>query len=227
MGEDPLNKVLGTWDRPNGLNISKISVPLGVIGIIYESRPNVTIDAGALCIKSGNTWIFRGGSDSFHTSTLLTKFLQQGLKIAGLPETCVQIIDTTDRKMVTEILKASKYIDIIVPRGGKSLVAKIQKEAKVPVFAHLEGICHVYVDNEINSEMRRTGICGAAETLLIDKNLEKESILKIISQLREVNCEIRGDKSLKDIVPDITLANEEDWSTEYLDAIISVKLVDG
>ena len=187
--EDPLNKVLSKWDRPNGLNISKISVPLGVIGIIYESRPNVTIDAGALCIKSGNTCILRGGSDSFHTSTLLTKFLQQGLKIAGLPETCVQIIDTTDRKMVTEILKASKYIDIIVPRGGKSLVAKIQKEAKVPVFAHLEGICHVYVDNEINldksikiiinSKMRRTGICGAAETLLIDKNLEKESILKI------------------------------------------------
>ena len=235
--EDPLNKVLSTWDRPNGLNISKISVPLGVIGIIYESRPNVTIDAGALCIKSGNTCILRGGSDSFHTSTLLTKFLQQGLKIAGLPETCVQIIDTTDRKMVTEILKASNYIDIIVPRGGKSLVAKIQKEAKVPVFAHLEGICHVYVDNEINldksikiiinSKMRRTGICGAAETLLIDKNLEKESILKIISELQEVNCEIRGDKSLKDIVPDITLANEEDWSTEYLDAIISVKLVDG
>ena len=235
--EDPLNKVLSTWDRPNGLNISKISVPLGVIGIIYESRPNVTIDAGALCIKSGNTCILRGGSDSFHTSTLLTKFLQQGLKIAGLPETCVQIIDTTDRKMVTEILQASKYIDIIVPRGGKSLVAKIQKEAKVPVFAHLEGICHVYVDNEINldksikiiinSKMRRTGICGAAETLLIDKNLEKESILKIISQLQEVNCEIRGDKSLKDIVPDITLANEEDWSTEYLDAIISVKLVNG
>ena len=235
--EDPLNKVLSTWDRPNGLNISKISVPLGVIGIIYESRPNVTIDAGALCIKSGNTCILRGGSDSFHTSTLLTKFLQQGLKIAGLPETCVQIIDTTDRKMVTEILQASKYIDIIVPRGGKSLVAKIQKEAKVPVFAHLEGICHVYVDNEINldksikiiinSKMRRTGICGAAETLLIDKNLEKESILKIISQLQEVNCEIRGDKSLKDIVPGITLANEEDWSTEYLDAIISVKLVNG
>ena len=235
--EDPLNKVLSKWDRPNGLNISKISVPLGVIGIIYESRPNVTIDAGALCIKSGNTCILRGGSDSFHTSTLLTKFLQQGLKIAGLPETCVQIIDTTDRKMVTEILKASNYIDIIVPRGGKSLVAKIQKEAKVPVFAHLEGICHVYVDNEINldksikiiinSKMRRTGICGAAETLLIDKNLEKESILKIISQLQEVNCEIRGDKSLKDIVPDITLANEEDWSTEYLDAIISVKLVNG
>ena len=235
--EDPLNKVLSKWDRPNGLNISKISVPLGVIGIIYESRPNVTIDAGALCIKSGNTCILRGGSDSFHTSTLLTKFLQQGLKIAGLPETCVQIIDTTDRKMVTEILKASNYIDIIVPRGGKSLVAKIQKEAKVPVFAHLEGICHVYVDNEINldksikiiinSKMRRTGICGAAETLLIDKNLEKESILKIISQLQEVNCEIRGHKSLKDIVPDITLANEEDWSTEYLDAIISVKLVNG
>ena len=235
--EDPLNKVLSTWDRPNGLNISKISVPLGVIGIIYESRPNVTIDAGALCVKSGNTCILRGGSDSFYTSTILTKFLQQGLKLAGLPETCVQIIDTTDRKMVTEILKASNYIDIIVPRGGKSLVAKIQKEAKVPVFAHLEGICHVYVDNEINldksikiiinSKMRRTGICGAAETLLIDKNLEKESILKIISQLQEVNCEIRGHKSLKDIVPDITLANEEDWSTEYLDAIISVKLVDG
>ena len=235
--EDPLNKVLSTWDRPNGLNISKISVPLGVIGIIYESRPNVTIDAGALCVKSGNTCILRGGSDSFHTSTLLTKFLQQGLKIAGLPETCVQIIDTTDRKMVTEILKASKYIDIIVPRGGKSLVAKIQKEAKVPVFAHLEGICHVYVDHEINldksikiiinSKMRRTGICGAAETLLIDKNLEKESILKIISQLQEVNCEIRGEKTLNDIVPNITLANEEDWSTEYLDAIISVKLVDG
>ncbi len=235
--EDPLNKVLSTWDRPNGLNISKISVPLGVIGIIYESRPNVTIDAGALCIKSGNTCILRGGSDSFHTSTLLTKFLQQGLKFAGLPETCVQIIDTTDREMVTEILKASKYIDIIVPRGGKSLVAKIQKEAKVPVFAHLEGICHVYVDHEINldksikiiinSKMRRTGICGAAETLLIDKKLEKDSILKIISKLQEANCEIRGDKSLKNIVSNITLANEEDWKTEYLDSIISIKIVNG
>ena len=235
--EDPINKVINKNERPNGMLVERVSVPLGVIGIIYESRPNVTIDAGALCIKSGNTCILRGGSDSFHTSTLLTKFLQQGLKIAGLPETCVQIIDTTDRKMVSEILKASKYIDIIVPRGGKSLVAKIQKEAKVPVFAHLEGICHVYVDNEINldksikiiinSKMRRTGICGAAETLLIDKNLEKESILKIISELQEVNCKIRGHKSLKDIVPDITLANEEDWSTEYLDAIISVKLVDG
>jgi len=235
--EDPLNKVLSTWDRPNGLNISRISVPLGVVGIIYESRPNVTIDAGALCIKSGNTCILRGGSDSFHTSTLLTKFLQQGLKLAGLPEKCVQIIDTTDRNMVTEILKASKYIDIIVPRGGKSLVAKIQKEAKVPVFAHLEGICHVYLDHEldlnksikiiINSKMRRTGICGAAETLLIDKKLKKENILKITSQLKAVNCEIRGDKFLKDIDPNITLANEEDWSTEYLDAIISVKIVDG
>ena len=234
---DPIGELEGMNPSPSGFKVSKMRVPLGTIGIIYESRPNVTIDAGALCIKSGNTCILRGGSDSFHTSTLLTKFLQQGLKIAGLPQTCVQIIDTTDRKMVTEILKASKYIDIIVPRGGKSLVAKIQKEAKVPVFAHLEGICHVYVDNEINldksikiiinSKMRRTGICGAAETLLIDKNLDKESILKIISQLQEVNCEIRGDKSLKDIVPDITLANEEDWSTEYLDAIISVKLVDG
>ena len=234
---DPIGELEEMNPSPSGFKVSKMRVPLGTIGIIYESRPNVTIDAGALCIKSGNTCILRGGSDSFHTSTLLTKFLQQGLKIAGLPETCVQIIDTTDRKMVTEILKASKYIDIIVPRGGKSLVAKIQKEAKVPVFAHLEGICHVYVDNEINldksikiiinSKMRRTGICGAAETLLIDKNLEKESILKIISKLQEVNCEIRGHKSLKDIVPDITLANEEDWSTEYLDAIISVKLVDG
>ena len=234
---DPLNQELGIWDRPNGLIISKISVPLGVVGIIYESRPNVTIDAGALCIKSGNTCILRGGSDSFHTSMLLTKFLQQGLKLAGLPETCVQIIDTIDRKMVTEILKASEYIDIIVPRGGRSLVAKIQEEAKVPVFAHLEGICHIYVDREvdldksldviINSKMRRTGICGAAETLLIDKKLQNDKIFKIISELQKFNCEIRGDEFIKNISNDITLASEEDWSTEYLDAIISVKLVGG
>ena len=235
--DDPLNKDLGTWDRPNGLIISKISVPLGVIGIIYESRPNVTIDAGALCIKSGNACILRGGSDSFHTSTILTNFLQQGLKLAGLPETCIQIIDTTDRQMVTELLKASEYIDIIVPRGGKSLVAKIQEEAKVPVFAHLEGICHIYVDYEanleksikiiINSKMRRTGICGAAETLLIDKKLHRDSIHKIIIQLQKANCEVRGEKFLKDIESNVILANEEDWATEYLDAIISVKLVDG
>ena len=234
---DPVGRKLDQWERPNGLSISKVSVPLGIIGIIYESRPNVTIDAGSLCIKSGNSSILRGGSDSFHTSKYLTELLREGLKISGLPSDSVQFVSTTDRKMVSEMLKAVGKIDIIIPRGGKSLISKIQEDAKVPVFAHLEGICHVYVDHEadlnkakkivINSKMRRPGICGAAETLLIDKKLSKKSLKEIIDELKNYGCEIRAEKNIFDQFPDIYLANELDWSTEYLDSIISMKYVDG
>ncbi len=234
---DPVGRKLDQWERPNGLSISKVSVPLGIIGIIYESRPNVTIDAGSLCIKSGNSSILRGGSDSFHTSKYLTELLREGLKISGLPSDSVQFVSTTDRKMVSEMLKAVGKIDIIIPRGGKSLISKIQEDAKVPVFAHLEGICHVYVDHEadlnkakkivINSKMRRPGICGAAETLLIDKKLSKKSLKEIIDELKNYGCEIRAEKNIFDQFSDIYLANELDWSTEYLDSIISMKYVDG
>ena len=235
--DDPIGKELESWTRPNGLSISKISVPLGIIGIIYESRPNVTVDAGSLCIKSGNACILRGGSDSFHSSKILTELMQEGLKLANLPKDCVQSINSTDREMVTQMLKALNYIDVIVPRGGKSLVSKIQKEAKVPVFAHLEGICHVFIDHEadveiaekiiINSKLRRTGICGAAETLLIDKKLNEEVLSLFIEKLINKGCEIRAEESIYKKFKNISLATEEDWHTEYLDSIISIKIVNG
>ena len=232
---DPIGKVLSEWDRPNGLHIKKVSVPLGVIGLIYESRPNVTVDAGSLCIKSGNVSILRGGSDSFHTSKLLANLMQEALEQSGLPKNVVQFVETTDRAMVTQMLQASKYIDVIIPRGGKSLVEKIQKEARVPVFAHLEGICHVYIDHEanietalnilLNSKLRRTGICGAAETLLIDKRLDENHVSMLISKLVSQGCEVRAEKEIKNKFNNISLATEKDWYTEYLDSIISVKYV--
>ena len=232
---DPIGKKLESWTRPNGLKIEKVSVPLGIIGIIYESRPNVTVDAGSLCIKSGNVSILRGGSDSFHTSKLLANLMQEALEQSGLPKNVVQFIETTDRAMVTQMLQASKYIDVIIPRGGKSLVKKIQQEARVPVFAHLEGICHVYIDHEanietalnilLNSKLRRTGICGAAETLLIDKRLDENQVSEIISQLVSKGCKVRAEKEIKNKFNDISLATEKDWYTEYLDSIISVKYV--
>ncbi len=234
---DPVGRILDNWKRPNGLSISKISVPLGIVGIIYESRPNVTIDAGSLCIKSGNAAILRGGSDSFNTSRYLTELLREGLKICGLPEDCVQFINTTDRKLVSDMLTAVDKIDIIIPRGGKSLVSKIQNEARVPVFSHLEGICHVYVDYEadldkatkiiINSKMRRTGICGAAETLLLDGKLDNNFTKTIIHELKKLGCEIRAEKKIFHQFSDVILANESDWKTEYLDSIISIKFVNG
>ena len=234
---DPIGTELSRWKQPNGLDISRISVPLGIIGIIYESRPNVTIDAGSLCIKSGNTVILRGGSDSINSSKILAKCLQEGLISANLPADAVQMIDNTDREAVTAMLRSTGEIDVIIPRGGKSLVEKIQQEAKVPVFAHLEGICHLYIDKDadiekairivINSKMRRTGICGALETLLIDKEISSKIVPILVKKLIEAGCHLKGDFETKAITNEIELASEIDWETEYLDAILSIKIVNG
>lgn len=234
---DPLGATLARWTRPNGLDISRISTPLGVIGVIYESRPNVTVDAGGLCLMSGNAAILRGGSDSHHTSKILAGLLSEGLVSAGLPGGAVQIVPTADRNIVGAMLTASGEIDVIIPRGGKSLVERVQTEARVPVFAHLEGICHVYVSANadldkacavvVNAKMRRTGICGAAETLLIDKAVASTMLPEIADQLRRAGCNLRGDEAARSIITDMEVATEEDWRTEYLDSIIAVKIVDG
>lgn len=234
---DPVGTVLDERTRPNGLKISRIRVPLGVIGVIYESRPNVTADAGGLCLKAGNAAILRGGSDTFHTSAVILQCLQQGLAAAGLPETCLQAPPTTDRAAVGAMLAMSDYIDVIVPRGGKSLVERVQNEARMPVFAHLEGICHTYVHAKaqpdmarsivLNAKMRRTGICGATETVLIDRSVAPDMLAPIVDDLAEAGCEVRGDAGAQDIDGRIVAATEEDWNTEYLDSIVSVKLVDG
>ena len=236
--EDPIGQIMSTWDRPNGLNIERVRTPLGVIGVIYESRPNVTADAGALCLKAGNAVILRGGSESYYSSSAIYSSLKNGLIKAGLPEHSIQIIPTIDRNAVGYLLSGlDETIDVVVPRGGKSLVERVQNEAKVPVFGHLEGICHIYIDEDadikkaqevtVNAKMRRTGICGAAETLLIDKKNAEIFLPNIANALKGMDCELRGcDNSLK-IVSDMTPAQESDWSTEYLDAIISIKIVDG
>ena len=236
--EDPIGQIMSTWDRPNGLNIERVRTPLGVIGVIYESRPNVTADAGALCLKAGNAVILRGGSESYYSSSAIYNSLKNGLIKAGLPEHSIQIIPTIDRNAVGYLLSGlDESIDVVVPRGGKSLVERVQNEAKVPVFGHLEGICHIYIDEDadikkaqevtVNAKMRRTGICGAAETLLIDKKNAEIVLPKIANALKGMDCELRGcDNSLK-IISDMTPAQESDWSTEYLDAIISIKIVDG
>ena len=236
--EDPIGQIMSTWDRPNGLNIERVRTPLGVIGVIYESRPNVTADAGALCLKAGNAVILRGGSESYYSSSAIYSSLKSGLIKAGLPEHSIQIIPTIDRNAVGYLLSGlDETIDVVVPRGGKSLVERVQNEAKVPVFGHLEGICHIYIDEDadikkaqevtVNAKMRRTGICGAAETLLIDKKNAEIILPKIANALKDMDCELRGcDNSLK-IISDMTPAQESDWSTEYLDAIISIKIVDG
>ena len=234
---DPLGKSLAKWVVPSGLEIERVSTALGVIGIIYESRPNVTVDSGALCIKSGNAVILRGGSDSFHSSLLLTQLIQDCLEAEGLPSSAVQMIPTNDRKAVNELLQAAGKVDVIVPRGGKSLVSLVQKKARIPVFAHLEGNCHVYVtesadavmarDVTLNAKMRRTGICGACETLLIDRSVAHSMLPDIASALMEAGCELRGDEEATHLVPDIRKASEEDWNTEYLDAILSIKIVGG
>lgn len=235
---DPVGTVLAHWTRPNGLEIERVRVPLGVVGIIYESRPNVTADAGALCLKSGNAAILRGGSDSHHSSRAIQVCLARGLREAGLPETAIQLVPTTDRDAVGLMLKGlDGAIDVIVPRGGKSLVARVQDEARVPVFAHLEGICHTYVDRSadlamakalvVNAKMRRTGVCGATETLLVD-GAAPEGVLKtLIAALIEAGCEVRGDAASQGADARVKAATEQDWSTEYLDAIIAVKTVDG
>ncbi len=238
---DPVGQVIAAWDRPNGLRIERVRTPLGVVGVIYESRPNVTADAGALCLKAGNAVILRGGSDSTHSNRAIHACLVQGLESAGLPAAAIQLVSTSDRAAVGEMLAGlSGNLDVLVPRGGKSLVARVQSESRVPVFAHLEGICHVYIDNAadvemateivLNSKMRRTGICGAAETLLVDIRWNLDHIAKLLSKLQSVGCQIRGDEEICKLIELgelSTAATEEDWSTEYLDAIIAVKIVDG
>lgn len=235
---DPVGEVIAQWERPNGLKIERVRTPLGVIGVIYESRPNVTADAGALCLKAGNAVILRGGSDSVHSSRAIHACLVSGLKAAGLPEHAIQLVPTTDRAAVGELLKGlDGCVDVIVPRGGKSLVGRVQSEARVPVFAHLEGICHIYVDASAdlqmavdvvtNAKMRRTGICGSVETLLVDRKVAASHLVPVLKSLTEKGCEVRGSEEICIAYPDAVPAIEEDWSTEYLDAIISVKIVDG
>ncbi len=236
--KDPVGEVIAEWDRPNGLHIERVRTPLGVIGVIYESRPNVTADAGALCLKAGNPVILRGGSDSINSSSAILACLVGGLETAGLPRDAIQLVPTTDRAAVGEMLAGlGGNLDVIVPRGGKSLVARVQSEARVPVFAHLEGICHVYVDRSadrdmavrivVNAKMRRTGICGAAETLLVDRAVAATHLVPILAALEEAGCEIRATPEVATLFPAAKPATDADWTTEYLDAIISVKLVDG
>ena len=235
---DPVGQVMAQWTRPNGLAFSRVRVPIGVIGIIYESRPNVTADAGGLCLKSGNAAILRGGSDSFHSSGAIIACLQRGLDIAGLPRTAIQMVPNADRDCVGMMLEGlGGTLDLIVPRGGKNLVARVQADARIPVFSHLEGICHVYVDKAadtemakaivLNAKMRRTGVCGSAETILIDMASAERNLKPIIATLIDAGCEVRGDEAARQADPRVKPATEEDWSTEYLDAIISLKLVDG
>ena len=233
---DPVGTVMAEWERPNGLRIARVRTPLGVIGVIFESRPNVTADAGALTLKAGNAVILRGGSDSVNSSRAIHACLLEGLRAAGLPADAIQIVPTTDRAAVGEMLAGlGGNIDVIVPRGGKSLVARVQAEARVPVFAHLEGLCHTFVDSSapldmavsvvVNAKMRRTGICGATETLLVHRDVVATHLRPILAALREKGCEIRGDAEVQAAFPDVVAATETDWRTEYEDAIISVKVV--
>jgi glutamate-5-semialdehyde dehydrogenase len=235
---DPVGAVIAEWTRPNGLRIQRVRVPLGVVGIVYESRPNVTADAGALCLKAGNAAILRGGSDSHHSSLAIHACLVRGLAEAGLPETAVQLVPTTDRAAVGLMLGGlGGAIDVIVPRGGKSLVARVQEEARVPVFAHLEGICHTYVDRSadlemakrivLNAKLRRTGVCGATETLLVDTAAPEGHLAALVAALIDAGCEVRGDAAARAAHAKVVPASERDWSTEYLDAIVSVKVVEG
>jgi glutamate-5-semialdehyde dehydrogenase len=235
---DPIGTVAEQWERPNGLRIERVIVPLGVIGIIYESRPNVTTDAGALCLKSGNAVILRGGSESEHSNRALHACLVAGLEAAALPATCIQLVPTSDRAAVGYLLAGmSEYLDVIVPRGGKALVQRVQQEARVPVIGHLEGNCHVYVDRDadvrmaraiaLNAKMRRTGICGAAETLLVDEACAATHLSPIIKDLLDAGCEVRGDARVQRVDARVRAAREEDWCTEYLDAIIAARVVDG
>jgi glutamate-5-semialdehyde dehydrogenase len=235
---DPIGSVIAEWTRPNGMRIQRVRVPLGVVGIIYESRPNVTADAGALCLKSGNAVILRGGSESAHSSRAIHACLAAGLRAAGLPEGAIQIVPTTDRAAVGYMLSSmTDYIDVVVPRGGKGLVARVQQEARVPVIGHLEGNCHVYVDRDAdvqmacdivkNAKLRRTGICGAAETVLFDRAGVEKLAVPVLKMLLDAGCEVRGDETLQALDSRIKPAAEDDWYTEYLDAIIAAKVVDG
>lgn len=232
---DPVGRVLASWERPNGLKISRVATPLGVIGVIYESRPNVTADAGALCFKSGNAVILRGSSDSFHSSAKITEIMHEGLRLAGLPETCIQSVPTADRAAVGEMLKMDEYIDVIVPRGGKSLIQRITEESRIPLFKHLNGICHTYIhsaadlkkakDIVLNAKMRRTGTCNSTETLLVDEAVLHTILPEVLDTLIKAGCEIRGDEKVQALDNRVVPAVEEDWDTEYLDSILSVKSV--
>jgi len=235
---DPVGRIAAEWERPNGLRIQRLTVPLGVIGIIYESRPNVTADAGALCLKSGNACILRGGSESQHSSRALHEALASGLSAADLPPACIQLVPTADRAAVGYMLAGmSEYLDVIVPRGGRSLVERVQQEARVPVIGHLEGNCHVYIDRDadvrmaraiaLNAKMRRTGICGAAETLLVDEACAATHLAPVIRDLLAAGCEVRGDAAVQQVDSRVRPASEDDWYTEYLDAIIAARVVAG
>jgi glutamate-5-semialdehyde dehydrogenase len=234
---DPVGRVLAEWTRPNGLDIARVSVPLGVIGIIYESRPNVTADAGGLALKSGNAAILRGGSESFHSSRAIVAALRHGLCEAGLPEDAIQLVPTRDREAVGLMLRMSEAIDVIVPRGGKSLIERVQRESRIPVIAHLEGLCHTYIDRAadpekarritVNAKMRRVSICGATETLLVDRAVAASRLPQVLAELRAKGCELRGDDETRAIDPAVLSAGEDDWHTEYLDAILAVRVVDG
>lgn len=234
---DPVGRKLAEWTRPNGLVITRVAVPLGVIGVIYESRPNVTADAGALCFKSGNAVILRGGSDSFHSSAKIAELLHEGLKQAGLPQDCIQSVPTTDRAAVGEMLKLDEYIDVIVPRGGKSLIQRITDESKIPLFKHLNGICHTYIhaaaDKELsrkvvlNAKLRRTGTCNSTETILCDDAVSKTILPAVIDDLIAKGCEVRGDEKTQALDSRVVPAVDEDWDTEYLAPIVSVRVVSG
>ncbi|WP_123193375.1 glutamate-5-semialdehyde dehydrogenase [Pannonibacter phragmitetus] len=235
---DPVGSVMSEWERPNGLKIERVRTPLGVIGVIYESRPNVTADAGALCLKAGNAVILRGGSDTLQSNLAIHAALQKGLEAAGLPGDAIQLVPVADRDAVGEMLKGlGGNLDVIVPRGGKSLVARVQNDARVPVFAHLEGIVHIFLDKAadpakatdviVNSKLRRTGICGALETLLVDRAVARDLLPGIIKALQDKGCEVRGDAEVQHLCPGVLPATDEDWTTEYLDKILSVRIVGG
>jgi glutamate-5-semialdehyde dehydrogenase len=234
---DPLGKILAAWTRPNGLDIQRIAMPIGVIGMIYESRPNVGADASALCLKSGNAVILRGGSDSLNSARAINAALVKGLELAGLPSACIQVPPSADRAYVAAMLAGAGLIDLIVPRGGKSLVERVQQEARVPVLAHAEGLCHTYVHAAAdpamaraivaNAKMRRTGICGATETLLVDRSIAAAQLPSIVADLRDLGCDFRADAAARAIVPDLTAANDTDFDTEWLDSVLSIAVVDG
>ena len=234
---DPVGDTIAEWQRPNGLRIARVRVPLGVIGIIYESRPNVTADAGTLCLKSGNAAILRGGSESFHSSRAIHDCLLTGLQAAGLPEGAIQLVPTRDRAAVGMMLTMPQHIDIIVPRGGRGLIERVQTESRIPVIAHLDGNCHVYVDGSadlemarqisLNAKLRRTGICGASETLLVDRQCAASHLAPLVKDLLDAGCEVRGDENTQGADQRVVSATEADWGTEFLDSIIAVKVVDG
>jgi len=233
--DDPVGRQLAQWDRPNGLNIERVSVPLGIIGIIYESRPNVTADAAALSLKSGNVAILRGGSESYHSSHAIMACLSQALEAQGLPQGCVQMIPTTDRAAVGEMLTMTDTLDVIVPRGGKGLIERITRESKIPLFKHLEGLCHTYVDSAadpektipllLNAKLRRTGVCGSTETILVHESHQETLLPTIVTSLQNQGCEVRGCAHTQRINDQVIPATEDDWATEYLDAIVAIKVV--